>query len=226
MRDLLIITPTRDRPDSAQRLAQAVAETATAETDLIFAVDADDPSYSDLDLGVMMVRGPRQSCPAWSNEIAAELGHEYRAVASLGDDHLPVTPGWDAIMLGALDDMGGTGIVYGNDVGQGVNLPTAPVISSDIPSALGWLFLPTARHLFCDNVWLDLGREAGCLRYLPGVVIEHLHYSRGASPYDATYEASRGTWAHDEAAYHAWRRDRMAADAGAIRSLRAQEVPA
>jgi len=226
MRDLLIITPTRGRPDSVLRLAQAVAETAVAETDLIYAIDDDDASCDGLDPGVMVVRGTRQTCTAWTNEIAAELGPAYRAVASLGDDHLPRTPGWDSLMLAALDEMGGTGIVYGNDIGQGQDLPTAAVISSDITAALGWMMLPSCLHLFVDNAWLDLGRAAGCLRYLPGVVIEHLHYSRGASPLDATYEESRGTWPHDEAAYHAWRRDRMAADVAAIRSLRAQEVPA
>ena len=222
MRDLLIITPTRGRPGNARRLAEAVTKTCTADTELVFTVDDDDTSYDGTNLGAaILARGPRKTCPAWSNEITATMGPGYRAVASLGDDHLPRTKGWDTLMLAALDDMGGTGIVYGDDIGQGVNLPTAPVISSDIPAALGWLFLPTARHLFCDNVWLDLGREAECLRYLPGVVIEHLHHSRGASPHDRTYEETRGTWPHDEAAYHAWRRNGMAADVDKIRSLRA-----
>lgn len=221
MRDLLIITPTRGRPGSAKRLAEAVDATCTADTELVLAVDEDDTSYDDVFIDATVIYGPRKTCPAWSNEIAAEYGPGYRAVASLGDDHLPRTPGWDTLMLDALDGMGGTGIVYGDDIGQGVNLPTAPVISTDIPAALGWLFLPSCRHLFCDNTWLDLGREAGCLAYLPGVVIEHLHYSRGASPHDQTYEETRGTWQHDEAAYHAWRRDGMAADVDKIRSLRA-----
>ena len=223
MRDLLIITPTRKREKNANRLIDAVADTCTAQTDLMLAIDDDDDSYVNLRLGARVLRGARQSCPAWSNEIAAKYGPGYRAVASLGDDHLPVTEGWDTLMLAALDDMGGTGIVYGDDIGQGVNLPTAPVISSDIPAALGWLFLPTARHLFCDNVWLDLGREADCLRYLPGVVIEHLHHSRGASPRDQTYEETRGAWTADEAAYHAWRRSPtgMPADVDKIRKLRA-----
>ena len=220
MRDLLIITPTRGRPANALRLAEAVADTCTAQTDLAFAIDDDDTSYDNIPIGATVVRGPRKTCPAWSNWIAAEYGHEYRAVASLGDDHLPRTKGWDTLMLDALGSLGGTGIVYGDDIGQGVNLPTAPVISSDIPAALGWLFLPTARHLFCDNTWLDLGREAGCLRYLPGVVIEHLHYSRGASPHDRTYEETRGAWAADEVAYQAWRLGGMAADVDKIRKLR------
>ena len=220
MRDLLIITPTRGRPHNAKRLADAVDATCTADTELVFTVDDDDESYDDVFIDAVMVYGPRKTCPAWSNEIAASMGSGYRAVASLGDDHLPRTKGWDTLMLAALDDMGGTGIVYGDDIGQGVNLPTAPVISSDIPAALGWLFLPSARHLFCDNVWLDLGREAGCLRYVPEVIIEHLHYSRGASPHDQTYEETRGTWPHDEAAYHAWQRTGMTADVDKILKLR------
>ena len=44
MRDLLVITPSRGRPDGMKRLAHAVAATAQAETDLIFAVDDDDPA--------------------------------------------------------------------------------------------------------------------------------------------------------------------------------------
>ena len=224
MRDLLIVTPTRGRLNNAQRLIDTVAATATARTDLLLAIDDDDNSYADLRLDAAQVtRGPRKTCPAWSNKIAADYSPKYRAVASLGDDHLPVTKGWDTLMLAALDDMGGTGIVYGDDIGQGVNLPTAPVISSDIPKALGWLFLPTCRHLFCDNVWLDLGREADCLRYLPGVVIEHLHHSRGAAPRDQTYDETRGAWTADEAAYWAWRRSPtgMPADVAKIRKLRA-----
>ena len=196
--------------------------TCTAETDLAFAIDDDDRSYDGLDLRAIgagiVTTGPRKTCTEWSNEVAAIWGSGYRAVASIGDDHLPITKGWDTIMLAALDDMGGTGIVYGNDIGQGQNLPTAAVISSDIPAALGWLMLPACLHLFVDNAWLDLGA-----RYLPDVIIEHLHYSRGASPRDQTYADadSRETWQHDEAAYNEWRRTGMAADVGKIRSLRA-----
>jgi len=231
MRDLLIITPTRGRPASAQRLADAVAATCTAQTDLILAIDDDDDSYADLKPGAAkVIRGPRATCAEWTNRIAAAAGSEYRALASFGDDHLPggkdQVPGWDTALLAAIDAGGGCGIAYGNDIGQGIDLPTAPVISSAIVAALGWMFLPACVRVFHDNAWLDLGREAGCLYYLPGVIIEHLHWTRGASPRDQTYEDARGTWAADEAAYHAWRRSPtgMAADVDRIREIRAGAV--
>ena len=224
MRDLLVITPTRGRPASAQRLTDAVMDTAAAATDLVFAIDDDDPSYAGMPATerAMQVRGPRRTCTEWTNQIASFMGDGYRALASLGDDHVPVTPGWDTMLLAAIDDMGGTGIAYGDDGLQGEFLPTAPVISSDIVAALGWMFYPPIVHVFADNVWLDLGREAGCLRYVPRVRIEHLHYTSGLSPHDQTYADRDPFWAQDEAAYHAWRRDHLVADAEKIRRLRAQ----
>ena len=223
MGDLLIITPTRQRPGNAARLAGAVAATCTAQTDLIFAIDDDDGSYADVNLGAAkVIRGPRATCGQWTNLIARACAGEYRALASLGDDHLPRTHGWDSALLAAIDAMGGTGIAYGDDIGQGKNLPTAPVISSGIIAALGYFFLPALAQFFADNVWLDLGREAGCLAYLPDVTVEHLHYTRGAAPHDQVYEEARDAWMPDQAAYWAWQRadDGLRADVAKIRELR------
>lgn len=221
MRDLLIVTPTRQRPDSARRLAAAVAQTATADTVLLLAIDDDDPSYDDGIAGAQVIRGPRRSCVQWSNLVAAEYGPRYRAVASLGDDHVPETPGWDSRLLAAIDGMGGTGIAYGDDGLQHENLPTAPVVSTDIVTALGWLFLPQVAHFFADNAWKDIAQGAGCLRYLPDVVIRHLHCCNGAAPRDQVYAAEEPAMEPDRAAYEAWRADPsgMAAGVAKVRAL-------
>lgn len=222
MRDLLVITPTRGRPGSARRLIAAMAATCTARTDLVLAIDDDDGSYADLGTGpgTFIMRGARRTCPAWTNLIARAEWPLYRAVASLGDDHVPETPGWDSLLLAAIEDMGGTGISYPDDTLQGSNLPTAPVVSSDIVAALGWLFLPGLIHLFADNVLKDIGEGAGCLRYVPGAVVRHLHYTSGLSPRDATYIDAEPSWGPDEAAYKAWRAGEMAADVARVRALR------
>jgi len=222
LRDLLVIVPTRGRPGNVLRLVQAMTATCTAQTDLALAVDDDDvfwdegvtwPSF------VSVTRGPRRTCGVWSNEIASARGSAYRALASLGDDHVPHTAAWDSTMLAALDDLGGTGIVYGDDMAQRENLPTAPVLSSSIVAALGWFFYPPLIHYFADNVWLDLGRETGCLRYLPEVIIEHLHCTTGKSVRDQTYMDADYGWDPDHAAYRNWKANEMARDAQKIRDL-------
>jgi hypothetical protein len=209
MRDVAIITPTRLRPENAQRLINAVAATSTLKTDLILAIDEDDDSYSGLkcNRNVIVARGPRKTCIEWTNALAETYAGQYRALASFGDDHEPQTYDWDGRFLGALAEMGGTGIVYGNDTLQGEYLPTAPVISSDIPLALGWLMYPRFVHFFADNVWKDIAREAGCLRYLPQVTIRHYHCAFGTAPVDSTYIEAAPAWQADEPVYRAWHQD-------------------
>lgn len=218
MRDLLIITPTRGRPRGAQRLIDAVASTCTAKTDLVLGIDDDDPSYGDLTGRFEYTRGPRDTCGGWTNKIAAERASRYRAVASIGDDHEPQTPGWDTILLDAIANMGGTGIAYGNDTAHGEDVPTAAVISSDIVAALGWVFEPTMTHFYADLVWKEIA-WACCLAYVPSVVIKHYNPNYGNAEMDATYTEARELYGNDGAAYQSWGENRRASDAATLRKL-------
>ena len=46
MPDLVVVVPTRGRPENAHALRRAFKDTCTADTALVFAVDADDPALS------------------------------------------------------------------------------------------------------------------------------------------------------------------------------------
>ena len=229
MRDLLVITPSRGRPDGMKRLAEAIAATARAETDLVFAVDDDDlPSVAAgavLGLGTDRVRwvsGPRLTLIEWTNRIALAQAGNYRALASFGDDHVPRTEGWDTAMLAELDDRG-PGIAYADDLNprnyQGGPMVTAPVMSSAIVTALGWMCYPELSHFYADNIWEDLGRDAGCLYWMPEIVIGHLHYTvTGAAP-DATYGEAYRSWDADQRAFCDWRENHRAADSAIVRRV-------
>lgn len=233
MRDLLVIVPSRGRPVQAAELYETLAATCTTRTDVFLAWDDDDPAaggYQELTCGdrlpsaggecrLWTTSGPRQGLGAWTNQVAAEQAGHYRALASLGDDHRPRTRGWDERLLAALDEHGGTGIAYGNDLLMGERLPTAAVISSDIVTALGWMCLPSLRHYFVDNVWSVLGSSAGCLRYLPDVIIEHLHPLATWEVPDATYREAQAGYEADHAAFQEWMRDAAVADVAAVRNL-------
>ena len=207
-----------------RRLALSAEATAQADTVLWFAIDDDDePSrLMAQELECDYAWGARQSPAAWTNTIAAVWHSHYRALASLSDDHVLRTPGWDKILLDAIDAMDGTGIAYGDDQIMRERLPTAVVISSNIAAALGWMCEPSLAHFCVDNVWKDLGQGAGCLAYVPEVVIEHLHWINGRAPMDATYEEG-GIYSPDCAdarAYAQWRAERMETDVSTVRALR------
>ena len=143
------------------------------------------------------------------------------AIGFMGDDHRPRTKGWDEAYLDALHEMG-TGIVYGNDLLQGENLPTQCAMTSDIVRALGWMALPSLTHLFVDNVWKVIGNGAGCLRYLPDVVVEHMHPVAGKAGWDEGHVRVNAPemYERDQTAFTQWLRTSMVEDVAKVRALR------
>lgn len=246
MSDLIVLVPTRGRPQAAVELLEAFDATCTAETFVAFVVDADDPlrdDYTHVVEGASRVDGPGQ----WLSRRAAAgvlvtpsttmvealnfaaIGYATTtpvAVAFLGDDHRPRTKGWDTAYLEALRELG-TGIVYGNDLLQQGNLPTQCAMTSDIVRALGWMAPPMLRHLYVDNFWRDLGRATNCIRYLPDVVVEHLHPVAGKAAVDEGYERvnAPSVYQADEAAYRRFASDGgMQAATEAVAALRVAET--
>lgn len=213
MADLVVIVPSRGRPGEIAALAMAFWDTCTAGTQLVVVIDADDPSrrsYHDALRGMPNVPYILEQPPGNTMVTALNLGalmaaERGFAVGFMGDDHRPRTFGWDRAYLDALRDLG-TGIVYGDDGLQGENLPTQVAMTSDIVRALGWMALPGLRHLYVDNVWKALGAAADCLRYLPDVLVEHMHPFAGKAELDDSYARvnSAEIAGHDLDVYERW----------------------
>lgn len=223
---MAVIVPTRGRPDNARRLIDAWTETrADLGAHLYLCVDGDERDlYADLpvdDDHVSLVVGPdRRRLGPWLNAMAVDVDdeqHGYQVIGFMGDDHLPRTADWvDRI----LEAMVPGGVVYGNDLIQGAALPTAVFMDARIIRTLGWFVLPGMTHLFMDNLWKTLGEQLGTLRYLPDVIIEHVHPIAGKAEWDAGYrEANDGAvWEHDEAIYREWVAFQMPADIARIKA--------
>lgn len=209
---LLILCPTRGRPGNAQRLSRAVRATAKGAADLLFLVDDDDPqlaAYHTLNSrGLWVEYGQRTRLGPTLNAAFDRHAEDYPAVAFMGDDHHPRTPGWAGIFTATLAAIGG-GIAYGNDLVHGENLPTAAALSTPFVQAVGELVPAGLKHLFVDDAWKALGQATGRLVYCPEVVIEHRHPVVGKSEMDETYAQANSpeTWTADEASFKAWRAD-------------------
>lgn len=233
--DLIVIVPSRGRPESVHPLAEAFWATCTADTVLLFVVDASDPKLDEYKAAVDLEHkagraigfgtGPSTTMVEALNGAAEMLANDDDtpfAIGFLGDDHCPRTVGWDAAYLEALRELG-TGLVYGNDLIQGERIPTQVAMTADIVKALGYMAPPVLTHLYVDNYWKSLGTSADCLRYLPDVIVEHRHPSVGKAPWDAGYARVNESrmYARDEAAFRQYDLDgRFAADVLKVRALR------
>jgi len=219
--DLSVIVPTYDRPHSALVLAQNFRDTCTGDTRLVFVTQSEDPAceiYNQLLYpyrNTVVLRAPLGyggtgfvAPTNWGAEfLLNDKDNPPFALGFMGDDHAPRTKGWDTEYVRALRNLG-SGYVYGNDLIQGEAVSTQIAITSDIVRGFGYFANPTFRHLYADNVWRDLGLAAECITYLHHVVVQHMHYSYGKSPDDATYAIgnSKTNWTEDPKRYKVWRR--------------------
>ncbi|WP_344248238.1 hypothetical protein, partial [Actinocorallia libanotica] len=205
------------RPQAARELAEAFDATCGAATQLLLVVDHGDPSMSDYtalaaerddDLVDVLVN-PETPTMVGALNYAASWALDQRpqpdAIAFMGDDHRPRTTGWDAAYLQTLHTQ--PGMVFGTDLLQGPDLPTQIAISTSVIETLGHMVPPDLVHLYADNYWADLGRGAGCLTYLPDVIVEHLHPVTGKVPWSEGHRRVNTPEAYhrDREAYRAYR---------------------
>jgi hypothetical protein len=222
MSEFVVLVPSRGRPESAARLSEAFRKTtSTTEAQLSFILDKDDPSLNEYYSAIPMPYGVHVVDPGTRGIVhplnQSALIYSYMMgpgsiLGFMGDDHLPKTWGWDEAIWDAILSMGG-GFAYGNDLLQGQALPTACFMSTEIVIELGFMAPPVLNHLYVDNFWRDMGNAIGRLKYLPDVIIEHLHFSTGASPHDETYQAANdANISHDRAAYNVYLQTMFATD--------------
>lgn len=214
MTKVAMIIPSRGRPRSVLRQAEAWRDTKViGQADLLWAIDADDPAGHQryVELAEEHDWMKFAIMPEWMpmvpklNMVAQNAALNYDVVGFMGDDHLPRTTGWVAA-LAAAHILHGPGIYYGRDGFQDINLPTWWAMSSAVIKALGRMVPADVEHMYCDNSILQLGKAARCLRFLPSVMIEHMHPVARKAEMDEGYRQvnSPEQYARDKAAFLAW----------------------
>jgi hypothetical protein len=225
-----MIVPSRGRPQNVAALIKSWAETANGAADLMVVLDDDDPTRTEYVPAALAaehvpqlrwrVLPQRLRLGGTLNVVALEESANYDVVGFLGDDHRPRTLGWDARMAAALREMG-TGLVYGDDLFQRQNLPTQWAMTSNIVQSLGYMVPGGLVHLYIDDALKVLAERAGCLRYLPDVVIEHLHPSAGKAELDDSYREtnSDAQFDADRHRFEDWKRLQMPTDVARLQEL-------
>lgn len=215
MSRLLLIVPSRKRPQSCDELLTAFEETAE-DADILFGLDDDDKSeYSARVLEKSSIN-PRLRMGGTLNLLATQNAEKYEFLSFMGDDHRPRTQGWDRILSDAIGER--PGVAYGDDLLQGVNLPTAVTMSAEIVRRIGYMVPPVLVHMYMDNFWRDFGVKIGNLQYRADVVIEHMHYLAGKAVNDLQYQEVNASHVYekDRIAYEDYEKTQMQTDVGLV----------
>lgn len=194
---MLVLVPTRGRPDNALRLLQRFMQFDHDDTEIMFIADEDDPALADYQALVPthLDVTPRLRLGGTLNRYALEFAPRYDIIGFMGDDVMPRTHDWAKIIRTKMID---NGVVYPNDCVHGEDLPTAVFMDSNLILSLEYMVLPGLTHLFIDNYWYALGEALGTRVYLRHVTLEHLHPLVGKASSDGTYEEASAHWSADE----------------------------
>src|SRR6266566_2395256 len=220
---LMVLCPTRGRPDKAREAYQSfLVNSASGHSKMVFVLDEDEERLTDYQhLPHILVPRGRPGMTDALNAAIEKFWDGYQVIGFIGDDHRFRTHGWDTRFEDHLTRVGG-GFAYGNDGNwQYGEIPTQIFISSSILRALGWMALPAAQHLYLDNTWRVLGEGAHCLYYFPDVLIELMHPAFGKAQWDEGYRLvnAQEMYSHDGQAFDAWLKSGAEDDISKVRAV-------
>lgn len=230
---MLVIVPSRGRPGNIKDLIDAWVMTEANAT-LIVAIDDDDIQRDNYETAMkhapndeqyQLVVGPRLRLAGTLNAVSMSRAMRPGAldtdiIGFMGDDHRPRTSHWDATVEDVFAQWGHC-VAYGNDLLQGVNLPTQVFMTAGMIKTLGYMCPPGLVHMYLDNTWKQWGHSTGRLVYLEHVIIEHMHPIAGKSPWDDRYvEVNSGQqYADDEQAFNSYIAERLYDDEAKLREF-------
>jgi hypothetical protein len=201
----LVICCSRSRPSQLNRMLESFYETSVV-SDIIILLDEDDPYIDDYKLIIESTPHVISKRETTTSRINKSINYAYEYHCVTNDDFVYKTQGWDIKLIESIEKSTGIGIAYGNDLLARVTLPTTSIVSTEIIKVLGWLQLPTLKHLFGDNVWKFMGDKLKIIHYRNDIIIEHLHYFSGKCQEDETYKEtnSRSMYNDDQHAFETW----------------------
>lgn len=204
-----ILTPTRNRPNNCERFIKSIYSTCSERKniELLFYIDNDDPAletyrslhthcqeeYKDFATVKFVVGEPISVSKSW-NEIAELSTGDVMIMGN--DDLIYRTDGWDNILEKELekfrngefeDDIF---VAWFDDKINWDRHCAFPIVSRTWYDLLG-KFTPGVFNFGYNDTWIfEVGKMLGRLHFIPSVVVEHLHFSKGA-PMDDTYARNR-----------------------------------
>jgi len=196
---ITLLLPSKGRPDKASEAIECFNKCRTTAQILLVLNDGE-----DYNLDVPTIHVPAQSMCEAVNIAARSVETDF--IGFIGDDHHIRTPGFDEIFERELED---SRIVYGNDLLMKEKLATHCAMKTEVVKRLGYMAIPGLTHLFMDNFWMELGAK-----YVPEVIVEHMHYSVGKSKNDDRYKAvnSNTIFNHDKRIFDDWKKTQKRTD--------------
>lgn len=206
-KEILVMVPHRSsdgkRIKSLYALLQSWRDTTSGKSDFLVGADRDDLNSNahifpeDI---VLDINEEKLNVIKKINRLSSMYGKNYKYIYFVGNDCIFRTKGWEDIFLKEAENKKHV-VFYGNDMLQQERLATHAFMSMNIILDIGFMGPECLNHMFVDNFWMAVGRQLGCLKYFPNIILEHLHYSNGKTEKDNVYEKNDSYYHQDQVSF-------------------------
>lgn len=216
------LLPSRNRIGNLKRFFRSCREMGVSTPGMVLVnqdeFDQKHSEYGALDLPKgWSVVGVEATCMHDALRAIYPVVRDSQFIGLLQDDLVPGTPGWDTELIRQLS---GWNVVCAYD-GRSNRMAGAIAWSTQLIKELGWIYPPGTKHLYGDDVWETMGREAGCLKIDPSVVTTHQNETYSLNP-DETAKAIVSYTEHDKAVFEEWLKTDKDACVAKIKALKAR----
>ena len=199
--NISVLVPTRGRPSNMQRMTESLFATCINpdKVEVIFYMDDDDTKP----VGAMAQNLAARFNVKWlfgQRIVLSKMWNECYKLADADicmhsdDDVIFRTPGWDETIMAEFSKVPDKIVfVYPRDgIVDSEDLGTHGFLHRNWVDTVGYFVPPYFTWCYNDTWLTEVSKTLGRLRYLPDVLVEHIHPCVQKTPMDATYsEASR-----------------------------------
>jgi hypothetical protein len=203
------LLPTYYRPEQVQLTLDSIQKAGCHSEGVVFIDGSDHPGYEQLKLpekwSVIREKENRGVCGVLNHFFARHPNLPWYGLIT--DDSIVKTPSWDRILV---DQATPYHIVHSADGWQaGQRIHGAVIFGGELLRALGWWAPPGLVHSYCDDAWEAIARKTGLKKFVPEVMVEHLHMWNGKAPVDRSYMKAYQTFDQDALAYARWEKEEL-----------------
>lgn len=203
------ILPTYNRPAKAQKTLDSVIAANCTTPGLVYLDGSQNPKYDSLrlpkDWTIYKSTINRGVCGSLND--AFKQFPNLKWYGFLSDDSIVRTFEWDQKLLAELDDFS---IVHSADGWRTeYRIHGAVIFGGELLRALGWWVPKGLIHSFCDDVWEAIAEKLKIRRYLPEVLVEHMHFWNGKTELDQSYLKAYSSFDKDQETYTLWKKNEL-----------------
>jgi hypothetical protein len=223
MKPILIILPSKGRPEKIEEFYNTWRKTTNKLSDLLVCLDDDDPDLRkykkhkdiifDIDQGKSFGDACRRAFKKFPN---------YKYYYMVADDTRLRSGNWEKRFMEKIEENSGKGVCFGDDLMLGSKMGTSVFISGNIFRAIGYILPKGLIHMYTDVFWNELGKQIDKIYYFPDVIAEHMHFSVGKSEVDSIYLSvdNKIVYNHDKKIFNDWKKNDMKKDIEKIKKYK------